>query len=152
MMAFRQSVFLVPAAAEIAQRQGFFEKRGVKVANVPVLSSGGQRDDLDTGRAEVGITAIDNLLAWNASGSDIALIGQIETTTDLTLMLRPGLASVQDLEVIRLAVDAPTNGFAIVAYAMLSRLGISPDSTRWSRWAEHASASSHSPTGPSMCR
>ena len=67
--------------------------------------------------------ATDNLFAWGAAGSDIVLIGQIETTTDLALLLRPGLGSLDELDAVRLAVDAPANGFAVVAYAMMARLG-----------------------------
>src|SRR4051812_48185923 len=86
-------------------------------------SSTAQRQDLDSGAVDLAITSTDNLFAWNAAGSDIAVVAQIETTTDLAMVLRPGLRSLDDLDVVRLAVDAPRNGFAIVAYAMMSRLG-----------------------------
>jgi ABC-type nitrate/sulfonate/bicarbonate transport system substrate-binding protein len=126
MRSVRQAVFVVPAAAEVALRRGLFAAAGVEVTTSAVPSSGAQRDDLDAGRADLAITATDNLFAWNASGSDIAVIAQIETTTDLALVLRPRLESLDRLDVVRLAVDAPTNGFAIVAYAMMARLGRSP--------------------------
>jgi ABC-type nitrate/sulfonate/bicarbonate transport system substrate-binding protein len=124
----RQSVFVVPALCAIARALGFYEAEGVEVQDVMTTSSGAQRADLVAGTIDVAITSTDNLLAWNPSGSHIVQIAQVETTTDLTLMLRPGLATLDDVRRPRLAVDAATNGFAIVAYAMLDRLGHSSDS------------------------
>jgi ABC-type nitrate/sulfonate/bicarbonate transport system substrate-binding protein len=126
----RQAVFVVPAAVQVAQRRGLFATAGVEVRTSTVPSSHAQRADLDAGRADVAITATDNLFAWNAAGSDVAVIAQIETTTDLALMIRPGVSALDELDVVRLAVDAPTNGFAIVAYAMMSRLGRPPSRYR----------------------
>ncbi|KQU38444.1 MULTISPECIES: ABC transporter substrate-binding protein [unclassified Rhodococcus (in: high G+C Gram-positive bacteria)] len=119
-MTITQSVFVVPALLAVAHREGYFARHGVDVATVHTPSSISQRADLDNGVVEVAVTATDNLLAWNATGSDVVSIGQIETTTDLALTCRAGLGSPADAGRIRLAVDAPTNGFAIVAYAMLA--------------------------------
>lgn len=118
-----EAVFVAPAASVIAERREFFSAHGVSVARTFVPSSNAQLDDLLEGRADVAITATDNLFVWNESGADLALIGQVESTTDLVLLLRPGVRSMDDLDVLRLAVDAPTNGFAVVAYAMMERLG-----------------------------
>jgi ABC-type nitrate/sulfonate/bicarbonate transport system substrate-binding protein len=79
--------------------------------------------DLVDGRVEVAITSTDNLLAWNTKSSGIVQIAQVETTTDLALVLRPGPAGLSETGRPRLAVDRATNGFAIVAYAMMERLG-----------------------------
>jgi ABC-type nitrate/sulfonate/bicarbonate transport system substrate-binding protein len=125
-LSVRQSVFVVPAVVEVARRRGLFDAVGLDVSTAIVPSSTAQRLDLDAGVADLAITATDNLLAWNADGSDITVVAQIETTTDLALMLRPGLESIETPDVVRLAVDAPTNGFAIVAYAMMAALGRTP--------------------------
>jgi ABC-type nitrate/sulfonate/bicarbonate transport system substrate-binding protein len=127
-LSVRQSVFVVPALCAIARALGFYQTEGVEVLDVMTTSSGAQRADLVAGIIDVAITSTDNLLAWNASGSHVVQIAQVETTTDLTLMLRPGLATLDDVRRPRLAVDAATNGFAIVAYAMLDRLGHPSDS------------------------
>ncbi|PWU55479.1 hypothetical protein DLE60_28210 [Micromonospora globispora] len=119
----RQSVFVVPALCTVAWSLGYYEAEGVEVIDVLTTSSKAQRADLDQGRVDVAITSTDNLLAWNATGSAIVQIAQLETTTDLALVLRPGLAALSDTSRPRLAVDAATNGFAIVAYAMMERLG-----------------------------
>ena len=118
-----EAVFVAPAASVIAERRQFFSGHGICVSRTLVPSSYAQLEDLVEGRADVAITATDNLFVWNESGADLALIGQIESTTDLVLLLRPGVQSLDDLEVVRLAVDASTNGFAVVAYAMMERLG-----------------------------
>jgi ABC-type nitrate/sulfonate/bicarbonate transport system substrate-binding protein len=125
--ALRQSVFVIPAAAEVARRRSFHDA-GLEVETDFVTSSHAQRDDLEAGRAQIAVTAIDNLFAWNAAGADLAVVAQIETTTDLALALRPGLSSIDEREVLRLGVDAPTNGFAIAACSMLAHLGRSPAS------------------------
>jgi ABC-type nitrate/sulfonate/bicarbonate transport system substrate-binding protein len=119
----RQSLFVVPGICVIARDLGFFGAAGVTVADVLTPSSAAQRADLDSGRVDVAITSTDNLFAWTASGSDIVQVAQIEKTTDLALVTRPGLPSLREAGRPRLAVDAPGNGFAIVAYAMLRRLG-----------------------------
>ena len=122
MVIVRQSVFVVPAVSRIAERKGCFARVGLEVVTTTVPSSRAQHADLAADRADIAITATDNLFAWDAAGSDIVLIGQIETTTDLALLLRPGLHSLDELAAVRLAVDAPANGFAVVAYAMMARL------------------------------
>ena len=96
MLSVRQSVFVVPAVVEVARREGLFAAAGLDVSTATVPSSTAQRHDLDAGVADLAITATDNLLAWNADGSDIAVVAQIETTTDLALMLRPGLRSIEE--------------------------------------------------------
>lgn len=124
-----QSLFVVPAIAAVARNLGFFQEAGIEVVDVMTPSSTAQHADLDAGRVDVAITATDNLFAWNAGKtSDIVQIAQLEKTTDQVLMLRPGLPSLAAAATIRLAVDAPGNGFAILAYAMLRRLGYEPES------------------------
>ena len=92
----RESLFVVPAIAAIARNLGFFAAAGLEVADVMTPSSTAQRADLDSGRVDVAITSTDNLFAWNTSGSDMVLIGQIEKTTDQVLMTKPGLPSLTE--------------------------------------------------------
>src|SRR3954447_14067199 len=80
-----EAVFVAPAASVIAERREFFSAHGVSVSRTFVPSSNVQLDDLLEGRADVAITATDNLFVWNQSGADLALIGQVESTTDLVL-------------------------------------------------------------------
>jgi ABC-type nitrate/sulfonate/bicarbonate transport system substrate-binding protein len=131
MTVIRQSVFVVPEIVDIARRQGFFDQADLVVDDVMTPSSTAQVEDFQAGRIDVAITSIDNLLAWNTrvsarTAAGIVQIARIETTTDLALVTRPGLPRLTGAERLRLAVDAPSNGFAVVAYAMLARLGVAP--------------------------
>lgn len=127
--AVSQSLFVVPAIAVVARNLGFFQEAGIEVVDVMTPSSTAQHADLEARRVDVAITATDNLFAWNAGKtSDLVQIAQIEKTTNQVLMLRPSLPSLAETATIRLAVDAPGNGFAILAYAMLRRLGYEPGS------------------------
>ena len=119
----RQSVFVVPAICSVARALGFYEAEGVDVQDATTTSSAAQWADLVDGSVDVAITSTDNVFAWNGGGPTIVQIAQVETTTDLALVLRPGLAALGETGRSRLAVDAATNGFAIVAYAMMERLG-----------------------------
>lgn len=119
-----QSVFVVPAICVVARERGCYAAEGVSVTDVFTTSSNAQRIDLDRGRVDVAITSTDNLAPWAIAGSDVVQVAQIETTTDLALVLRAGRRPMTSDRRVRLAVDAPTNGFAILAYAMLRKLGL----------------------------
>src|SRR3954451_14361408 len=90
----RDSVFVVPAVVEVARRRGFLAAAGIELVTTMTASSTAQRQDLDSSAVDLAITSTDNLFAWNAAGSDMAVVAQIETPTDLALKLRPGLASL----------------------------------------------------------
>jgi ABC-type nitrate/sulfonate/bicarbonate transport system substrate-binding protein len=128
-----ESVFLPSALTHVALNRGFFEKAGVEVVSRTIPSSTAQRAELAEGVADVAVTATDNLFAWNTAAAgasdalDAAVFAQIDRTADMFLAVRSGRASLLDGEPVRLAVDAPTNGFAIAAYAMLEHLGLARD-------------------------
>ena len=44
------------------------------------------------GTSDLGLTAIDNLIAWDADGDDLVVVGQVERTTILDLCAAPGVA------------------------------------------------------------
>jgi ABC-type nitrate/sulfonate/bicarbonate transport system substrate-binding protein len=128
-----ESVFLPSALTHVARNRGFFEKAGVEVVSRTIPSSTAQRAELAEGVADVAVTATDNLFAWNTAAAgasdalDAAVFAQIDRTADMFLAVRPGRESLLDGGPVRLAVDAPTNGFAIAAYAMLEHLGLPRD-------------------------
>ena len=57
MLSVRQSVFVVPAVAEVARRRGLFAAAELDVSTATVPSSTAQRHDLDAGVADLAITA-----------------------------------------------------------------------------------------------
>ena len=114
-----------------------------------IPSSTAQRAELAEGVADVAVTATDNLFAWNTAAAgaldalDAAVFAQIDRTADMFLAVRSGRESLLDGAPVRLAVDAPTNGFAIAAYAMLEHLGLARHGTR-SSWSGEWSRGSRS--------
>ena len=70
------------------------------------------------------VTAIDNLFEWTRAGADLRLVAQIEATTPLGLHARGDVDSLADLAGCRFAVDAPDNGFALIAKRLLRDAGV----------------------------
>lgn len=118
--AIRQTYFVPPVPEVVAQHLGLFAESGLEVESTVTRSSDQQREDLLTGKSDIAVTAIDNLLVWNDLGGDFCLVAQVEKTTSLGLYARTGLRHLEDLSRTRFAVDAANNGFAIVARYVLA--------------------------------
>ena len=117
----RQAVFVPPSVCVVADELGIYADMGVDVETVLIESSTDQRDRLLSGNVDVGVTAMDNLLVWNADGGDLRIVAQVESTTPLELVARPSVAGVQGLRGAVLGVDAVNNGFAVVLRHLLAR-------------------------------
>lgn len=78
------------------------------------------------------ITAMDNVFAWNRRPGprDFQIVAQIERTTPLVVMARPGIASLADLKGADLLVDAPGNGFVVALLALLKGAGVAREDYR----------------------
>jgi ABC-type nitrate/sulfonate/bicarbonate transport system substrate-binding protein len=127
-----QNVFLANAPTVAAQAIGAFSANGVDLVTTFTRSSLDQRAALVAGDADVAVTALDNLFAWNQSAGDgqFRAIAQIERTTTLPVYLAAGLTSLDQLagcEHPRVVVDSPASGFGIALVAILESVGISPD-------------------------
>jgi len=113
--------FVPPAAEALARGLGYFEDESVAVETTRTRSAPEQRDRLLAGEFHAGLTAIDNLIAWNADGADFALVAQLERTTVLDLVAHRDFRSFADLAGARFAVDSPVTGFSIVLRAMFAK-------------------------------
>jgi ABC-type nitrate/sulfonate/bicarbonate transport system substrate-binding protein len=126
-----QNIFLPYTAMIAAEAVGAFDAHGVEVQTTFTRSSIDQRSALLAGDADVAVTALDNLFAWNQPGdSDFRAVAQIERTTSLPVHLAPGLDSLDDLAALehpRLVVDSPSSGFGIALVAIVESLGIARD-------------------------
>src|SRR3954465_8642757 len=101
----------VPVAVQVvADKLGLFAERGLRLETSRTRSAPEQRDRLLAGEFDAGLTAIDNLIAWNAVGADFVLVAQLERTTVLDLIASRGIASFADLRGARFAVDSPVTG------------------------------------------
>ena len=94
-----QNIFLPYAAMIAAEAIGAFGDHGVEVDTTFTRSSLDQRSALLAGEADVAVTALDNLFAWNQClrTSDFKAIAQIERATSLPVYLAAGLGSMAEL-------------------------------------------------------
>jgi ABC-type nitrate/sulfonate/bicarbonate transport system substrate-binding protein len=115
----------------VAQEQGYFAKGGIEVKLTPTPSSVFQLTNLIEGKFDIGVTAIDNLIAYMEGQGE----AQVSTTPDLiafmggdngllSLVSVPEIMSVQELKGRTLSVDAMTTGYAFVLFDLLKRGGL----------------------------
>ena len=114
--------FVPPAVEALAVDLGYLDET---VEIVRTRSSTEQRERVMSDDCDVALTAIDNLIAWDADGDDLRLVAQVERTTVLDLIATPDIESISQLRGQTLAVDAPDNGFAIVLRKILADAGLS---------------------------
>ncbi|MDT0510241.1 ABC transporter substrate-binding protein [Novosphingobium sp. MMS21-SN21R] len=101
--------------------------RGVRgLRTERTLSSEQQFEQLRSGTIDAAVTAIDNVITWNEKAPEARFraIAQVERTTELVLVARPGITAISDLAGKTLLVDAPANGFVVALRAMLIEAGI----------------------------
>ncbi|YCH09007.1 ABC transporter substrate-binding protein [Arthrobacter sp. alpha11c] len=121
----RQSHFVPPVSYLLAEDLGFL--RGSDVVLTRTTSSAEQLRALLAGEQDMVVTAIDNLFEWVLAGADLRLVAQVEATTRLGIHARSGLETITDLAGCRFAVDAPNNGFALIARRLLRDAGVEVD-------------------------
>lgn len=121
-MTLRQSQFVPPVPLVAARRMGLLDDIDLDAQRT--AGSPRQLAGLLSGEIDLAVTAIDNLFAWVPAGADVRLVAQMESTTPLGIYARPGTAALEALEGRRFAVDAATNGFALVARYALEARGI----------------------------
>jgi len=121
----RQSHFVPPVSYLLAAELGFL--RDVEVVPTRTPSSAEQLRALLAGEQDMVVTAIDNLFEWTRAGADVRLVAQVEQTTQLGIYAGGDVESLADLAGCRFAVDAPDNGFALIAKHLLRDAGVEVD-------------------------
>ncbi|WP_320537117.1 ABC transporter substrate-binding protein [Pseudarthrobacter sp. IC2-21] len=116
-MSLRQSHFVPPVSYLLADELGFLQ--GLEVLPTRTTSSSEQLRALLSGEQDMVVTAIDNLFEWTRAGADLRLVAQVEATTPLGIHAGGDVESIADLAGCRFAVDAPDNGFALIAKRLL---------------------------------
>ena len=124
-MILRQSHFVPPVSYLLAAELGFL--RDVEVVPTRTPSSAEQLRALLAGEQDMVVTAIDNLFEWTRAGADVRLVAQVEQTTQLGIHAGGDVESLADLAGCRFAVDAPDNGFALIAKHLLRDAGVEVD-------------------------
>lgn len=120
-----------------AERQGFFEGNGVRVAITPTPSSTFQMQGLAEGRFDIAMTAFDNVVAYQEGQGEASVPADVDLfafmgSDDgfLSVLGGKGIERFSDLKGKKLSVDALTTGFAFVLRELLARNGVAePDVT-----------------------
>lgn len=113
-----------------AQEKGFFERSGVKVTTTNTPNSTFQLTNLITGKFDIAMTAIDNLVAYRESQGEAPIIGHDLIAVMggdngfLRLVTTPDVGRYSDLRGKTVSVDARTTGYAFVLFEMLERNGL----------------------------
>ncbi len=114
-----------------AQKQGYFAQNGVAVHLTPTPGSEYQLKNLIEGKFDLGMTAIDNVIAYMEGQGEakvdvkpdlIAVMGG--DNGFLRLVSIPEVKSYQALRGKELTVDARTTGYAFVLEKMLQQNGL----------------------------
>lgn len=114
----------------VAQRQGFFEQQGLAVELAYTPTSGYLVEGLMSGRYDIGLASIDNLVAYQEGQGDRAfpdadLVAFMGVDNGfLSVVGAAPIKTVSDLRGKRIAVDSPNTGFAFVLRELLARNGI----------------------------
>ncbi|MFN8518548.1 MAG: ABC transporter substrate-binding protein [Chloroflexota bacterium] len=114
----------------VAQRLGLDTAHGLSLATARTSDSGTLRDDLLAGRIDVAHAAPDNAIAWADAldgdahrGPASVAVWLAGSNGPITLVAReaPDIASLRGG---RIAVDAPTSGFAPILVRLLASAGL----------------------------
>jgi ABC-type nitrate/sulfonate/bicarbonate transport system substrate-binding protein len=114
-----------------AQKQGYFARNGVEVHLTPTPGSEYQLKNLIEGKFDIGMTAIDNVIAYQEGQGE----AQVNVKPDLfafmggdngflRLVTVPEVKTYADLKGKELTVDARTTGYAFVLEKMLEKGGL----------------------------
>ena len=113
-----------------AQAQGSFARNGVAVNITATPNSVSQLTGLITGKFDIAMTAIDNLVAYRESQGEAPMVGHDLVAVMggdqgfLRLVVQPEIKRYADLQGKTLSVDARTTGYAFVLYELLARNGL----------------------------
>jgi ABC-type nitrate/sulfonate/bicarbonate transport system substrate-binding protein len=116
-----------------AEQQGYFAQNGLAVHLTPTPGSEFQLKNLIEGKFDIGMTAIDNVIAYQEGQGEAA----VSVAPDLfafmggdngflRLVAVPEVKSYADLKGKELTVDARTTGYAFVLEKMLEKGGLGP--------------------------
>jgi ABC-type nitrate/sulfonate/bicarbonate transport system substrate-binding protein len=117
----------------VARRKGWFAAEGVELAVTETPGSVFQLTGLIDGKFDLGITLIDNVVAYRegqgevpAVGRDLVALMACDTRAFPSLVTLPEVRSYADLRGRALSVDAKNTGYALVLRAMLEKGGLAP--------------------------
>jgi ABC-type nitrate/sulfonate/bicarbonate transport system substrate-binding protein len=114
-----------------AQEKGYFARNGIEVKLTPTPGSAFQLTNLIEGKFDIGVTAIDNLIAYMEGQGEVPVTIQPDLVAFmggdnglLSLATIPEVKSFADLKGKTVSVDAMTTGYAFVLFDLLKRNGL----------------------------
>jgi ABC-type nitrate/sulfonate/bicarbonate transport system substrate-binding protein len=115
----------------VAQEKGYFANHGVEVKLTNTPNSVFQLTGLIEGRFDIGMTAIDNVIAYMEGQGEAQVSVQPDLVTFmgadngfLSLVAQPEIKSIPELKGKTVSVDARTTGYAFVLFDLLERGGL----------------------------
>ena len=115
----------------VARDKGLFARQGLEVEIQPTTGSVAQMTGLASGRFDIAMTAIDNIVAYVEGEGDKSVGKQPDffafmgsDSGFLSLVSDPAIKTTPTLRGTTLLVDARSTGYAFVLYDMLKRAGL----------------------------
>src|SRR5450631_3852672 len=115
----------------VAQEKRYFAKGSIEVKLTPTPNSVFQLTNLIEGKFDIGVTAIDNVVAYMEGQGEAPVSIQPDLFVSmggdnglLSLAVLPEIKTFQDLKGKTLSVDAMTTGYAFVLFDLLKRSGL----------------------------
>jgi len=125
MSKIRQILFVPPAPLVWAEYLGTYNRFGVQVETTQTLSSDQIGQGLADREWDIGLGAVDNVIAWNSErNAGLAIAAQVDRTIIMRFCCIPAYANLKEAAANVIAVDSTTNGFVLVLYRALIREGI----------------------------
>jgi ABC-type nitrate/sulfonate/bicarbonate transport system substrate-binding protein len=116
-----------------AQDNGYFARSGIEVKLTPTPSSVFQLTNLIEGKFDIGMTAFDNVAAYNEGQREVPattipdlVVFMGGDNGFLSLVTLPEIKTFEDLKGKTVSVDAVTTGYAFVLFDLLKRNGVTP--------------------------
>src|SRR3954468_19977099 len=117
-----RAAYNLPVTAGLAR--GVFARHGVDLDIVYTRGSRMTIDALTSGECDLGVLAADDVIyEVEAHGADLCAYIGLHAGI-LHLVARPGITHASQLAGMRLGVDDPESGFALVAHKILGSLGL----------------------------
>lgn len=107
----------------VAQAKELFEKEGIRVEVTLTGSSAKQMSQLTEGGFDIGMQQSDHVVRAVEGGSDLFIFMSHSPAPDLSLVVAPGIAALEDLKGRVIAVDGARSGYALLLRKLFAEKG-----------------------------
>ena len=112
----------------VAQAQGLFERRGLRVEATVTGSSVKQQEMLIAGEFDIGFQQPDHVVRAVEQGSDLFAFAAHGHAPEVTVLAAAGITDIAQLRGRKIAVDGARTGYALLLRRLLRQRGFSePD-------------------------